>query len=330
MSEELCGAIDQIEKYITFDSTSQKYNFNDGILNSYCTNQKCDSDDLKLGSAFMALLKNFESVDDYDDNLKDDKLYQYAVLWLSYKIRENPNIEFIKSTIPGILEKNEWYKELSKSADDNENTMGFHFIYLNNLYKFLKGICETINKCKGSSNNDECIKSAEECGKLYRSCLIAFPWAEICNPYCSLLTNLKNDYDKIRAKYSDKKLPELKLTEGLLECNEECSKQKIRYKDWLAAHNRSNGGSEKVPIIPNSLPDSPVTPTSINNGNKLPYIAVPLILIPIILGISYKYLTPVWRKKTKRRAMKKIINLSDQKKAYNGVKNAFIEKNQSE
>ncbi|SCL84027.1 CIR protein [Plasmodium chabaudi chabaudi] len=321
MSEELCGAIDQIEEYITFDSTSQKYNFNDGILNAYCPGSEnggkgqCDSDDLKLGSAFMALLKNFESVDDYDDNLKGDILYKYAVLWLSYKIRENPNIEFIRSTIPGILEKNEWYKELSKSEDDNENAMGFHFIYLNNLYKFLKGICETINKCKGPSNNDECIKSAEECSKLYRSCLIAFPWKEICNPYCSILSNLKKDYDKIRAKYSDKKLPELKLTEGLSDCNEECLKLNKRYKDIVDEHNHSIDGSKKVPTLQNSLPGPSVISTSINNGNKLPYIAVPLVLIPIILGISYKYLTPVWRKKMKKKTMKKIINLSDPKKA---------------
>ncbi|VTZ67598.1 CIR protein [Plasmodium chabaudi chabaudi] len=292
MSEELCKQIDQIEEYITFDSESQNYTLSDGILKAYCTNQKCDSDDLKLGSAFMALLENFNSNDGEDP--ESDKLYQYAILWLSYKIKQNPKIEFIRTTIDDILKKNEWYNELNIPADDKKNMIRFHYIYFTNLYNFLKGICETINKCKSSSSNDECIESAKKCGELYRSCLIAFPWKEICNPYCNVLTNLKNDYDKIRKKYSN--LPELELKEGLLECNEECSK--------------------KAATRPNSLPGLPVIPTSINNGNKLPYIAVPLVLIPIILGISYKYLTHGRRKKLNaKKKVKAIINLCDEKKA---------------
>ncbi|SCL83894.1 Plasmodium variant antigen protein Cir/Yir/Bir, putative, partial [Plasmodium chabaudi chabaudi] len=87
MSEELCEKINQIEKYITFDSASQNYTFNDKILNAYCPNKNCENDDLKLGSAFMGLLDNFKGAD--GENPEDDKLYQYAVLWLSYKIREN-------------------------------------------------------------------------------------------------------------------------------------------------------------------------------------------------------------------------------------------------
>ncbi|SCL84335.1 Plasmodium variant antigen protein Cir/Yir/Bir, putative, partial [Plasmodium chabaudi chabaudi] len=312
-----CGQINQIEEYITFDSKSQKYMLKNEILNSYCPGSEnggkgqCESDEELLGSAFMALLNNFNSND--GENPEGDKLYQYAVLWLSYKIKQNPKIEFIRSTIDNILKKNKWYNELNISVDDSKNAIRFHYIYMTNLYKFLKGICEAINKCKDPSNTEECIKYGEKCRELYRSCLIAFPWKEICNPYCNVLTNLKNDYNKIREKYSN--LPELKLSEGLLECNAECSKKTIQYKDWVAAQNNSSGGSEIVTPTEDSLPGPPVTPTSINNGNKLPYIAVPLILIPIILGISYKYLTPVWRKKTKRKAMKKIINLSDQKKA---------------
>ncbi|SCL85505.1 Plasmodium variant antigen protein Cir/Yir/Bir, putative [Plasmodium chabaudi adami] len=319
MSEELCKAIDDIEEFVVFDPKSKNYKFNDEILNSYCPIKdmdgkgKCDNDDLKLGSAFMALLENFNSID--GENPDGDKIYQYAILWLSYKINQNPNIEFIRTTIDNILKQNEWYKELNIPEYDKKNTIRFHYIHLTNLYKFLKGICETINKCKDSSNTEGCIKAAKECGQLYRTCLIAFPWAEICNPYCSVMSNLKKDYDEIRKKYSDKNLPELELTEGLLECDEECSKHTKRYEEWLAAQNNSSGGSEKVSILANSLPGSSVTPTSINNGNKLPYIAVPLILIPIILGISYKYLKPVWRKKMKKKTMKKIINLSDQKKA---------------
>ncbi|SCL93762.1 Plasmodium variant antigen protein Cir/Yir/Bir, putative, partial [Plasmodium chabaudi chabaudi] len=124
MSEELCKQIDEIEKLVVFDSESKNYKFNDKILNSYCpikdNNGKgeCDSDDLKLGSAFMALLENFNSND--GENPKDDKLYQYAILWLSYKIKQNPKIEFIRTTIDDILKQNKWYRELGITVDDKK------------------------------------------------------------------------------------------------------------------------------------------------------------------------------------------------------------------
>ncbi|SCL93533.1 CIR protein, partial [Plasmodium chabaudi chabaudi] len=284
MSKELCGGIDGIEDFIVFDSGSQNYKFKDDILNAYCTNNNCDSDGKKLGSAFIALLKYFNSIDNV--NLEDDKLAQYATLWFSYKISQNPNIEIAKNTMHDILTQNEWFNEHSESIKKIKDIMGIHFLYLNKLYEFLKGICETINKCNGSSDSNECMESAKNCKSLYRQCIIKLPWIEICNPYCSVLSNLKKDYEKIRENY--KNLPELELTEGLSECNEECSKQEEQYKARLAAQNHLGGGSEKVLTLPNSSLVPSITPTSINNGNKLPYIAVPLILIPIILGISYK------------------------------------------
>ncbi|SCL97083.1 CIR protein [Plasmodium chabaudi adami] len=65
-----------------------------------------------------------------------------------------------------------------------------------------------------------------------------------------------------------------------------------------------------------------------NFGNKIPYIVVPFILILIILGITYKYFAPVWRKKLKKKQdTKKIINLCDKHKAEMEVTNTLIENN---
>ncbi|VTZ67343.1 CIR protein [Plasmodium chabaudi chabaudi] len=305
MSKGVCEQIDQIEKYITFDSGSQNYKFND-ILKAYCPNKNCDTDEKILGSAFTALVENLKSID--DEKPEDIKLGQYAILWLSYKIRENTNIKLIRNTIYDILTQNEWFSEYRQYTDKNEDIMGFHFLYFKRLYDLLKGICETINKCSNSSNNEECINSAKKCDEFYRICILSAPWKEICNPYCSVLSNLKNDYDKLR-KNNDQ-LPELTLPKGVESCENLCNgKQK-----WEFAKLKFEVSKIDTPTKV-SLPVPSVTPTSVNNANKLSYIAVPLILIPIILGFSYKYLTPVWRKKAKRKAMKKIINLSDQKKA---------------
>ncbi|SCL88644.1 CIR protein [Plasmodium chabaudi chabaudi] len=316
MSEELCEGIKFADENVVFDSESQNYTFKDEIFKVFCSlngkgeKGQCDKESLKVSSGFMGLLEYFKSID--EEGLDGDKLAQYAILWFNYKISQNQNIEIIRGTLYNILTQNNWFSEYSESIENRKDTMKIHYLYLKNLYDFLKGICETINKCKDSPTSNECKKYGEKCSDLYRACILHLPWREICNPYCSVLTNLKNDYDKLKEKY---KLPELKLPEGLYDCKTECHNQEERHKASVAVQNRSSDGSEIDTSTNASLPGPSVPPTSINNGNKLPYIAVPLILIPIILGISYKYLTPVWRKKMKKKNMKKIINLSDQKKA---------------
>ncbi|SCL89685.1 Plasmodium variant antigen protein Cir/Yir/Bir, putative, partial [Plasmodium chabaudi adami] len=283
MSKELCKAIDDTEKFVVFDLESKNYKFNDEILNAYCPNKNCESDGLKIGSAFIALLKNFESVDDYDDNLKNDKLAQYAILWLSYKIKENTKIEDgINDIYKTLIKNNTWFSGHCQYTDKNESIMKFHFTYLANLYKFLKGICETINKCNGSSNTNECIESAKKCADSYRRCLTSFPWGGLCNPYCSILSNLKKDYEKIRE--NNDQLPELIPPPGRENCENYCqSLTRI-----LNAKESAIEGTKQVTTPGIGLLGQSRTLTSINNGNKLPYIAIPFILIPIILGISYK------------------------------------------
>ncbi|SCL86070.1 Plasmodium variant antigen protein Cir/Yir/Bir, putative, partial [Plasmodium chabaudi chabaudi] len=207
---------------------------------------------------------------------------------------------------------------------DKKDMMNFNFIHLKNLYELLKGICDTINKCSDSPNTEECIKSAKKCADSYRTCLTNFPWGELCNPYCSVLSNLEKDYEKFRKNHND--LPKLEPPKGRENCEKYCKS----LTQILNAEKSVIEQAKQVTTPGISLTDPSVTLKSINNGNKLPYIAVPLILIPIILGISYKYLTPLWRKLMKRKTMKKIINLNDQKKAQNGFTNSFIEKNQSE
>ncbi|SCL90332.1 CIR protein [Plasmodium chabaudi chabaudi] len=82
-----------------------------------------------------------------------------------------------------------------------------------------------------------------------------------------------------------------------------------------------------------SNPDSNPILTSVSNsfsnfGNKIPYIVVPFILILILLGISYKYFGPVWRKKLKKKQdTKKVINLCDKHKNEKEVTNTLTENN---
>ncbi|SCL84717.1 CIR protein [Plasmodium chabaudi chabaudi] len=302
MSKELCEGIKFADQNVVFDSGSQKYTFNDEILKAYCPNQNCDSESQKLSSSFIALLNNFKSID--KEKLENDKLAQYAILWFSSKIKENTKAGHgINDIYNTIIKNNSWFSEHSESIDDKKDMMNFNFMHLKNLYELLKGICDTINKCSDSSNTKECIKSAKKCGELYRRCLTSFPWEEgHCNPYCSVLSNLKKDYDKFRENNSDKNLPELKPPEGRENCENYC-KSLTRI---LNAKESEIGGTKQVTTHNIGLLGQLRILTGINNGNKLLYIAIPFILIPIILGISYKYIT--YRQRKKLNSKKKYAN----------------------
>ncbi|VTZ66931.1 CIR protein [Plasmodium chabaudi chabaudi] len=359
MSKELCKAINEADEKIVLDLESKDYMFKDKILEAFCPAKKnggkreCDSNGLKVASAFIALLKYFKSIDDYEDNLKNDKLAEYAILWLNYKIRQNKKIEAGINDIYDMITTNEWFTEHRQDTDKKKDMMKFFYTYLNNLYALLKGICDTINKCSESSSTNECIKSAERCVSLYQYCVNNCPWKRNYNLYCSVLSHLKSDYDKFRENHNN--LPEMKLPNGIESCDSLCEKKKqeseskkqtseqpeqvttsedslpVRSQIKLADSREEPQSSISVQMDKsNSITPQSVIPTSINNGNKLPYIAVPFILIPIILVISYKFLAPAWRKRMKKKNMKKIINLCDKKKAKNGVTNVFIEKNQLE
>ncbi|SCL93892.1 CIR protein [Plasmodium chabaudi adami] len=300
MSKEVCDAINEIDKNVVLDAVSQNYKFVDQIYGGHCHNKNCDTDEKILGSAFMSLLELFKSVDDYDDKFKNDKLSQYAILWFNSKIRGTAEMEAEIKNIYNILIENGWISEYHQYTDKNENIMKFHFLYLKKFYALLKGICETITNCSDSSNTEECINSAKKCNGFYRACILSAPWKEICNPYCNLLSNLKNDYDKLR-KNNDQ-LPELTLPEGVESCESLCNGEQKWKVEKLKNEELKTSTLTKV-----SLPVPSVTPTSINNANKLPYIAVPLILIPIILGFSYKVSITIQKYKFKEYTLQNIF-----------------------
>ncbi|VTZ66930.1 CIR protein [Plasmodium chabaudi chabaudi] len=308
MSKGVCEQINFVDENIVFDQKNKKYTYKDKIFETYCSPSRngekgqCDNDGELLSSAFIALLKNFENVD--ENKLESDKLAQYAILWFSSKIKENTKAGHgINDIYNTFIKNNSWFSEHSKSIEKKKDMMNFHSIYLTNLYKFLKGICETINICNDPSKTSECIKSANKCADSYRTCMNSFPWGELCSPYCSVLSNLKKDYENFReANINKKDLPELKPPEGRENCENYCKS----LTQILNGKESAIGGTKQVTTHKIGLLGQLRILTGINNGNKLPYIAIPFILIPIILGISYKYIT--YRQRKKLNSKKKYAN----------------------
>ncbi|SCL92068.1 Plasmodium variant antigen protein Cir/Yir/Bir, putative [Plasmodium chabaudi adami] len=236
MSKQVCEAINEIDKNVVFDSKSQEYTFKDQIYGVYCSPSRkgekgqCDSSGKLLGSAFISLLNFFENVNDYEDNLKNEKLAEYAILWLNYKNDQNPKRLIGVYDIYDMLTRNKWFGKHYHSLKDKTGIMKIYFSYLNRLYALLKGICNTITKCnEDPSNASECLKQAQNCVKIYQYLSNNCPWYKDCTLYCNILSHLKNDYDKFREKYKTNNLPELKLPDGGQSCESLCKSKEQKF-----------------------------------------------------------------------------------------------------
>ncbi|VTZ66331.1 CIR protein [Plasmodium chabaudi chabaudi] len=273
MSKQVCEAIKEIDENVIFNSVSEKYEFKDKMYGAYCApNRKggkgeCDSNGKILGSAFISLLEILDGVDDYEEKLKNDRLSEYAILWLCYKNNQNPNRLIGVDDIYNMLTRNPWFGKYYDSIKEKRGMMKIYFSYLNKLYALLKGICDAINKCDYPSNADECIKYANKCANLYQEYAKTGPrYHEYCNPYCNVLSNLKSDYDKFRETNNNKNdLPELKLLDGGESCESFCKSKRQK----LNAEKAKPEDSKIVTSPTNSLSGQPSDILPGNQGYSL-------------------------------------------------------------
>ncbi|SCL88129.1 Plasmodium variant antigen protein Cir/Yir/Bir, putative [Plasmodium chabaudi adami] len=114
MSKKVCEAINSVNELFNVERNgSTRFIEYDHTLNAYCPidknlgKNKCHSDYHIVSSAFIALLTLFKKFDDDEDVLEDDKLAEYAILWLCYKINQEGHTfsnlnEFYNEYIKGI------------------------------------------------------------------------------------------------------------------------------------------------------------------------------------------------------------------------------------
>ncbi|SCL85161.1 Plasmodium variant antigen protein Cir/Yir/Bir, putative, partial [Plasmodium chabaudi chabaudi] len=91
----LCGLINATDNRmnLSFNNSTAVIEF-DKILTEYCYAEKdggkkeCFSYEVLVSSIFIKLLNHFKSCNG-EGNLEDNKLAQYAILWLCHKLNKN-------------------------------------------------------------------------------------------------------------------------------------------------------------------------------------------------------------------------------------------------
>ncbi|KEG00579.1 hypothetical protein YYE_04408 [Plasmodium vinckei vinckei] len=238
--------------------------------------------------------------------LDDDKLAEYAILWLSYKLNEKPinKKTNLNDFYTNHIEKNNDYKKkinsdngptykaiIDKKKDlmcmDNNEISKF-----NDLFKILYFIYHTFTKTDiGCEGNLSLAKNfADEFEKLNNDSNING------NPsYSKLLSTLSNDYDNLKKKCTNfKSLPEIKTSQSSAQNSLESSEEK-------------SGKSSEEKSVPESVPEFvtesgkdseklsvqsiTLSPEGTSSSSSILNTVIPglsTFAIPVFLGVAYK------------------------------------------
>ncbi|CDS44113.1 PIR protein [Plasmodium yoelii] len=269
MSKGLCDLINAADIYVFGDPNNSKQDIYESFFNLYCPDKKCDTDDNKVISTFISLLKMFE-----DENLESDKLAEYAILWLSYI----PN----QKAQNGTTTLNEFYtKHIKTNSKYEENTstgnkinkniidkkiesMNIDIKDISNFYDAFKSLCNMYNEISAEDYQcNKCLENARELFEKYEKLKNALDINK-GSSYLQLLSSLSNDYKIFESNYNN--LVKCKNVSSLIAC-----------------------------------PRSSVT------KNILIIIGIIFVAASILLGVSYKYSLFGFRKRSQKQHLREML-----------------------
>ncbi|SCL87308.1 CIR protein, partial [Plasmodium chabaudi chabaudi] len=267
MASAVCNAIKAIDNFIIVKEGDIGVNisFNE-ILNPYCTvknlvnREECQSYNEMVSSAFILLLKFLNLVDVYDGDLTNDRLAEYGILWLSYKLNQNPQkgINTLNDFYTRNIGKNthytnttdgiDVYKSYKDFIDKNNDLMTVNIKEISQFYAPFKSLCGMYIECNGKkTNHTKCLEKANEFVENFEK-LNGNSDITGNSSYRHILYTLSADYNSLKS-----------------DCAEKCTDCK------------------DIPILSEIK-----TPPFSSITSKLISVLLIFVAIPISLGIAYK------------------------------------------
>ncbi|VTZ72723.1 PIR protein [Plasmodium yoelii] len=215
MNSKVCGIINTADKYVVDDPNNPGEYNSTHLLKAAFSNIDCNIDDQKLSSGFIALLKLLNDIDN-NENLEGDKLVEYAILWLSYKLDQKKENETTKleDFYNKNIKTNSCYDQ-KINADSNSKinksvickkieSMNIDIKDISNFYDAFKSLCNMSSEI--DANDYECNKCLENAGEFFEKCEKLKNAFDINkgSSYLQLLSSLSNDYKKFKEKYNSK------------------------------------------------------------------------------------------------------------------------------
>ncbi|CDS44435.1 uncharacterized protein PY17X_0220701 [Plasmodium yoelii] len=276
MYKELCDLINAADNYV-FDPNNSRGNTFETFFNLYCPDDNCDTDDNKVSSTFISLIKSFENIDD-KEKFESDKLAEYAILWLSYKLNQKTQngTTTLNNFYTEHIKKNKHYnKEINADRDSGNkiskgvietkiSSMNIDIKDISNFYDAFKSLCNMYSEINAENNTEckPCLENARELFEKYEKLKNALDINK-GSSYYKLLSSLSNDYKNFENEYNN-----------------------VKCKNFS-------------PLV--ACPRSSVT------KNTLISIAIIFVAASILLGVSYKYSLFGFRKRSQKQHLREML-----------------------
>ncbi|SCL87137.1 Plasmodium variant antigen protein Cir/Yir/Bir, putative, partial [Plasmodium chabaudi adami] len=283
MSKELCEFINETDKFLDVKWEGSNLSFKqDSSLKKYCTmlangkQEECKNYEEIISSSFLTLLIAY-AISYNDVNLENDKLAEYAILWLCYKLNyqtknrisnlndfHNKHIKGIEKYFGGKSNIGAYnnYKDI---IDKQQNSIPIDINVLSKLYEALKALCKLYTECDGKKQNcDKCLEEATNFAVKYNYLNNDSNNIE-GSLYTKILSTLLNDYNKLKGKCDSgqpKKFPSLPQITPQKSSAHTCGETAIQFSDVETSN--SSIASKLIPVL------------SI------------FVAVPIFLGVAYK------------------------------------------
>ncbi|ETB56075.1 hypothetical protein YYC_05884 [Plasmodium yoelii 17X] len=266
MSKELCDLINVIDTHFDDDPKNLgEYNYRN-TSNVFLNDCICSSDEEKIICGFIILLNTLD-----DETIDSDKLVEYAILWLSYKLNQKKEngLTRLNDFHTGHIKQNDCYnKQISANSDSKINmnvidkkieSLNIDIKEISNFYDAFKSLFNMYSEFDPEKKNCKtCLENAGELFEKYEKLKNALDINK-GSSYLQLLSSLSNDYKNFEQIY-----------------NAECS--------------------NSSPLV--ACPRSSVT------KNILITIAITFVAASILLGVSYKYSLFGFRKRFQKQKLR--------------------------
>ncbi|SCL84939.1 CIR protein [Plasmodium chabaudi chabaudi] len=277
MNEDMCKIFELMWEDFPDSLSNGNYQFNeDNIQNKYCSDNpdNCKTDLNKINAACFVLFEIFFA--DSDSLMKHAKnninIAAYILAWLSYilNLKENDGIKNINEFYEKYIKDKENYNKLITGVhgytsyqniiDKYKELMTVDIEYMSIFYAPLKSLCGMYTECiRCKSNCTDCLEKANDFADKYNK-LNENSDNNQSDSYKNVLYSLSTDYNNFK-KY---------MVENCTDCNDTSSFPEIKapqgsFQIFEATSPISSIASILIPV------------------------SLIFVVIPIFVGVSYKY-----------------------------------------
>ncbi|VTZ79220.1 PIR protein [Plasmodium yoelii] len=269
MNSKVCESINTIDKYFDDDSNNPGQNNLRNLLNTFFADSECCNDEENIIYGFIMLLNMIG-----EEYIDSDKLVEYAILWLSYKLnqkKENGTIILNDFLTEHIITNSCYIKHIDGDSDSDNNinkgaiekkirSMDIDIKDISNFYDAFKSLCNMYSEV--DIDNYQCKTCLESAGELFEKYEKLKNALDINkgSSYYKLLSSLSKDYKEFESNYKT------------FRCG------------------------NSLPLV--ACPRSSVT------KNILITIGIIFVAASILLGVSYKYSLFGFRKRSQKQHLR--------------------------